>query len=87
MKTRKQVLQWLKDNEIYDKVKRKIAIPVERHPMNDNDLHEFFVSAFDWRYTSEGADYWKSVNKKYLDWYGSTKSEKSDFNTRINWTK
>ncbi len=87
MKTRAEVLQWLKDNGFYEKVKRRLPVTIEKFPTSDADLHEFFISAFDWKHSSEGEDYWRGVNKKYLEWYGTVKSEKSEFNTRIKWTK
>ena len=77
MKTRTQVIQWLKDNSLYEIVGRKLPIPVEKHPMQDIDLHEFFVTAFDWKYTSEGEDFWKKINKDFLDWYGPVTTDES----------
>ena len=70
MKTRKEVLQWLKDNELYDVVKRRLPVAIDRFPMLDVDMHQFFVLAFEWKYTSEGEDYWKEINNKFLEWYG-----------------
>ena len=75
MKNRKEVVQWLKDNELYDKVKRKLPFAVEKFPTMDTDLHQFFVLAFDWRYTSEGEDYWKDVNRQYQEWFGKTSDD------------
>ena len=70
MKTRAEVVQWIKDNDLYDKVRRKLPFSVERFPMMDADLHQFFVLAFDWKYTSEGEEYWENVNKQFIDWFG-----------------
>ena len=78
MKTRKEVLKWLKDNGYYELVKRKMPVPVERYQFEDCALRDFFVGAFDWEYTSEGKEFWKKVNRDYQEWFGPLPDDDDD---------
>lgn len=61
--------KWLKENDAYEAYKenflktKEIGFPTfcERNPM-----FSFFTTAFTWRSTSEGFDYWREIEKEWI---------------------
>ena len=86
MKTPEQIIQWLKDQRIYDKfianyydkfianynrgVQHKMSVGVYLKRTVPANL---FTCAFVWHNTREGNRYWFNINNNFLKWLNNEK--------------
>lgn len=82
MKTRKQIIEWLKSNGLYEAFAKNVSSEnveekVERF-MTEGKSHKIFESAFVWVATDEGLTFWSNANTKFLQWlYSDEQTEQS----------
>ena len=75
MKTKEQIIEWLKSQEWYDAFAKNVSSEnveekVERF-MTEGKSHKIFESAFVWAATDEGLTFWSNANTKFLQWLNS----------------
>lgn len=82
MKTKEQIIEWLKSQEWYDAFASNLRnfnnCDVKEHIDNlgEGERPYLISSAFDWTTTKENAGYWINVDKSFSEWYYS--DEKTD---------
>ena len=69
MTKKEKILQWLKDNDVFDKfyMNFKRTNGVTAMPPDD----EFVEQAFLFANTYEGEKFWKDISERYKEWYNS----------------
>ena len=72
MKTKEQIIEWLKSNALYDAFVKNISPiivgdEIERY-IEERTVPSIIESAFHWEATEEGHDFWKNANKKFIHW-------------------
>ena len=75
MKTKEQIIEWLKSNGLYEAFAKNVSSEnveekVERF-MTEGKSHKIFETAFVWRATNEGLTFWSNANMKFLRWLNS----------------
>lgn len=70
MKTKQQILEWLKAQEWYEAFKRetqrKSRVSVEEY-VEESEADEFIIlCSFIWGDTDEGGAFWDAAHKEYL---------------------
>lgn len=70
MKTKEQVIEWLKSKEWYEQFKSN----TEKHKSLESLLDVestslLFLAAFPWKHTYEGEDFWYEKHLEYLNWW------------------
>ena len=73
MKTKEQIIEWLKQNGLYEAFAKNIfpETVVWRHVeqcIADRNANIIIGSAFDWEATDEGTKFWNDANTKFLQW-------------------
>lgn len=75
MKTKEQIIEWLKSNGLYEAFAKNIShTTVVRHVdqcIVERDANIIIGSAFDWETTDEGTKFWNDANTKFLQWLNS----------------
>ena len=75
MKTKEQIIEWLKSNGLYDAFAKNIfprtVEEVVAHNIAEETVPELIRSSFWWLNTNEGCDFWSSANEKFLLWLES----------------
>ncbi len=76
MKTKEQVIEWLKSNGLFEAFAKNIfpETYVLRHVeqcIAEGHANTIIGAAFDWEATDEGAIFWKDANTKFLQWLKS----------------
>ena len=82
MKTKEQIIEWLKSQEWYDAFASNLRnfhnCDVKEHidKLSEEQWPNLVSGAFDWTTTKENAVYWIDVDKSFTEWYYS--DEKAD---------
>ena len=75
MKTKEQIIEWLKSNGLYEAFAKNIfPRTVEDHVVlciAERQANIINGSAFDWEATDEGTKFWNDANTKFLHWLNS----------------
>ena len=76
MKTKEQIIEWLKSNGLFEAFDKNIfpETCVLRHVeqcIAEGHANIIIGAAFDWGTTEEGAKFWKDANTKFLQWLNS----------------
>ena len=83
MKTKEQIIDWLKSNGLFEAFAKNIfpETCVLRHVeqcIAEGHANIIIGAAFDWGTTEEGAKFWKDANTKFLQWlYSDEQAEQS----------
>ena len=82
MKTKEQIIEWLKSQGLYDAFAKNIShATVVRHVdqcIAERQANIIIGSAFDWEATDEGTKFWNDANTKFLQWlYSDEQAEQS----------
>lgn len=82
MKTKKQIIEWLKYQGLYEAFAKNIShTTVVRHVeqcIAERHANIIIGSAFDWEATDEGSKFWNDANTKFLQWlYSDEQTEQS----------
>lgn len=75
MKTKEQIIEWLKSNGLYDAFAKNIH-PVTVEEIAEQYIREAYCSlsifnSFSWRNTDEGFDFWDIANRNFMQWFNS----------------
>lgn len=75
MKTKKQIIEWLKSNGLYEAFAKNI------HPVTVEEIAEQYIrevhcslsifTSFSWHNTDEGFDFWAIANRNFMQWFNS----------------
>ena len=75
MKTKEQIIEWLKSWGLYEAFAKNISPrtieEVVVHNIAEETVPELIRSSFWWLNTNEGSDFWNSANDKFLLWLES----------------
>ena len=77
MKTKEQIIEWLKSNGLYNafasNLRNFFNCDVKEHIDNlgEGKWRYLIVSAFDWEATDEGGKFWNDANTKFIQWLSS----------------
>ena len=75
MKTKEQIIEWLKSQEWYDAFAKNISSKTVDEVIEEYLKEESVIGiidfAFIWENTDEGQDFWCSANEKFLLWLES----------------
>ena len=75
MKTKEQIIEWLKSNGLYEAFAKNIShATVVRHVdqcIAERDANMIIGSAFNWETADEGYDFWLNVDREFLQWLNS----------------
>ena len=75
MKTKEQITEWLKLNDLYDAFAKNISSKTVDEVIEEYLKEESVIGiidfAFIWENTDEGQDFWCSANEKFLLWLES----------------
>lgn len=76
MKTKKEVKKYIESQEWYNEFKEELMknrkITVEKYFSDIGRMtRQLILGAFTWSQTLQGQEYWKNIEKAYLDWYDS----------------
>ena len=75
MKTKEQIIEWLKSQEWYDafaeNISSKTVDEVIEEYLKEESVIGIIDFAFIWENTDEGQDFWSSDNEKFLLWFES----------------
>ena len=82
MKTKEQIIEWLKSQEWYDAFAKNVSpVTVKDHVVlciAERQANIIIGSAFDWEATDEGTKFWNDANSKFLQWlYSDEQTEQS----------
>lgn len=82
MKTKEQIIEWLRSQEWYDAFAKNVSpVTVKDHVVlciADRQANIIIGSAFDWEATDEGSKFWNDANTKFLQWlYSDEQTEQS----------
>ena len=82
MKTKEQIIGWLKSREWYDAFAKNVSpVTVKDHVVlciAERQANIIIGSAFDWEATGEGTKFWNDANTKFLQWlYSDEQTEQS----------
>ena len=72
MKTKEQIIEWLKSQEWYDAFAKNVSpVTIKDHVVlciAERQANIIIGSAFDWEATDEGTKFWNDANTKFLQW-------------------
>ena len=72
MKTKEQIIEWLKAQEWYDAFAKNVSpVTIKDHVVlciAERQANIIIGSAFDWEDTDEGSKFWNDANTKFLQW-------------------
>lgn len=75
MKTKEQIIEWLKSWGLYEAFAKNISPrtveEVVAHNIAEETVPDLIGSSFWWLNTKEGCDFWSSANEKFLLWLES----------------
>lgn len=77
MKTKEQIIEWLKSNRLYgafaSNLRNFFNCDVKEHidKLGEGKWRYLIVSAFDWEATDEGGKFWNDANTKFIQWLSS----------------
>ena len=75
MKTKEQIIEWLKSNGLYEAFAKNVSSEnVEEKVelfMTEGKSHKIFETAFIWAATDEGFKFWDNANDKFQQWFNS----------------
>ena len=75
MKTKEQIIEWMKAQEWYDafakNISSKTVAEVIEEYLKEESVIGIIDFAFIWENTDEGQDFWCSANEKFLLWFES----------------
>ena len=75
MKTKEQIIEWLKAQEWYDAFAKNVSpVTIKDHVVlciAERQANIIIGSAFDWEATDEGTKFWNDANTKFLQWLNS----------------
>ena len=82
MKTKEQIIEWLKAQEWYDAFAKNVSpVTIKDHVVlciAERQANIIIGSAFDWEATDEGTKFWNDANTKFLQWlYSDEQTEQS----------
>lgn len=82
MKTKEQIIEWLKAQEWYDAFAKNVSpVTIKDHVVlciAERQANIIIGSAFDWEATDEGTKFWNDANTKFLQWlYSDEQTERS----------
>ena len=82
MKTKEQIIEWLKAQEWYDAFAKNVSpVTIKDHVVlciAERQANIIIGSAFDWEATDEGTKFWNDANTKFLQWlYSDEQPEQS----------
>lgn len=82
MKTKEQIIEWLKAQEWYDAFAKNVSpVTIKDHVVlciAERQANIIIGSAFDWEDTDEGTKFWNDANTKFLQWlYSDEQTEQS----------
>ena len=82
MKTKEQIIEWLKAQEWYDAFAKNVSpVTIKDHVVlciAERQANIIIGSAFDWEDTDEGSKFWNDANTKFLQWlYSDEQAEQS----------
>ena len=82
MKTKEQIIEWLKAQEWYDAFAKNVSPETVEEAVEDYCKEEHNISiidfAFIWGNTDEGFSFWNDANTKFLQWlYSDEQTEQS----------
>ena len=75
MKTKEQIIEWLKSKGLYEAFAKNI------HPVTVEEIAEQYIrevhcslsifTSFSWHNTDEGFDFWAIANRDFMQWFNS----------------
>ena len=72
MKTKEQIIEWMKAQEWYDAFAKNVSpVTIKDHVVlciAERQANIIIGSAFDWEATDEGTKFWNDANTKFLQW-------------------
>lgn len=75
MKTKKQIIEWLKSNGLYDAFAKNISSENVENQVEqfvaEEKSRNILASSFLWQSTNEGYDFWHNADKEFLRWLNS----------------
>lgn len=71
MKTKEQIIEWLKSNNLYDAFAKNISHDTVEQHIAERQPKRIFRDSFRWLTTDEGFDYWDNADSKFLQWLNS----------------
>ena len=72
MKTKEQIIEWLKSNGLYEAFAKNISSKTVDEVVEEYESVIGIIDfAFIWENTDEGQDFWCSANEKFLLWFES----------------
>lgn len=75
MKTKEQIIEWLKSNDLYDafakNISPKIVEEVVGQRIAERTVPYLIEHAFWWVGTNEGDGFWNDANRKFIHWLNS----------------
>ena len=76
MKTKEQIIEWLKSNALFEAFAKNIfpetcVLRHVEHCIAEGHANIIIGAAFDWEATDEGAKFWKDADTKFLQWLNS----------------
>ena len=82
MKTKEQIIEWMKAQEWYDAFAKNVSpVTIKDHVVlciAERQANIIIGSAFDWEATDEGTKFWNDANTKFLQWlYSDEQTEQS----------
>ena len=82
MKTKEQIIEWLKAQDWYGAFAKNVSpVTVKDHVVlciAERQANIIIGSAFDWEATDEGTKFWNDANTKFLQWlYSDEQTEPS----------
>ena len=82
MKTKEQIIEWMKAQEWYDAFAKNVSpVTIKDHVVlciAERQANIIIGSAFDWEATDEGTKFWNDANTKFLQWlYSDEQAEQS----------
>lgn len=84
-RTTQECLDYIKQQPWYDFYK----VNIKRHsfgtPIEEISNRNLISSAFTFSNTIEGSNYWRIINKKYLEWYDESESNSNEEDKVMPW--
>lgn len=75
MKTKEQIVEWLKSNKLYDAFAKNISSKTVEDEVEQYSRQRYFIGiidfAFDWEDTDEGFNFWGQANSEFIQWFNS----------------
>lgn len=75
MKTKEQIIEWLKSNNLYDAFAKNISSKTVEEEVEQYSRQRHVIGiidfAFDWEDTDERFDFWNQANCEFIQWFNS----------------